>query len=345
MPLRTVLLMVLGLGFLYLLFTVGAPFLLALIVVIFLEPLTKIFMTKFKMNRLAASTVTSTLFTLGLLGLMGLIGIKIFEELTSFWSNLPSYLKSANSYIQDALEKASNSYNGVGGDNELPIKLESLTNNLTDWLSGLATSISKPLVGFAAGIPSFFVVMIVFFVAVYLFSLSLPTMMASFLSIFAEESRSQVAQVMENLRKSIFGFLRAQFVLSLMTYVVSFVGLLIIGTGYPLAIALLIVVVDILPILGTGSVLVPWAAYMMLTGDTYTGIGLILLFLVITIVRRIVEPKVLGDAVGIGALPALISLYVGFELVGLVGVFLGPVVVIVYMAARKVGLINLKIKL
>ncbi|MDG0790253.1 AI-2E family transporter [Cohnella ginsengisoli] len=175
--------------------------------------------------------------------------------------------------------------------------------------------------------------------------MSLPTMMASFLSIFAEESRSQVAQVMENLRKSIFGFLRAQFVLSLMTYVISFVGLLIIGTGYPLAIALLIVVVDILPILGTGSVLVPWAAYMMLTGDTYTGIGLILLFLVITVVRRIVEPKVLGDAVGIGALPALISLYVGFELVGLVGVFLGPVVVIVYMAARKVGLINLKIKL
>jgi len=344
MPLRTVLLMVLGLGFLYLLFTVGAPFLLALIVVIFLEPLNRIFMTRLKMNRLAASTITSTLFTIVLLGLMGLIGLKVFNELTSFWSNLPDYLKNANSYIQDTLEKASASYNGQS-DNGLAINLESVTDKLTDWLSGLATSISKPLVGFAAGIPSFFVVLIVFFVAVYLFSLSLPTMMASFLSIFAEESRSQVAQVMENLRKSIFGFLRAQFVLSLMTYIISFVGLLVIGTGYPLAIALLIVVVDILPILGTGSVLVPWAAYMMLTGDTYTGVGLILLFLVITVVRRIVEPKVLGDAVGIGALPALISLYVGFELVGLVGVFLGPVVVIVYMAARKVGLINLKIKL
>lgn len=342
MPLRTVLLVVLGLGFLYLLFTVGAPFLLALIVVIFLEPLTRFFMTRLKMNRIAASTITSTLFTLGLLGLMGLIGLKIFAELTSFWSNLPTYLKNANNYIQDALEKASISYSG---ENELPIKLENLTTNLTDWLSGLATSISKPLVGIAAGIPSFFVVLIVFFVAVYLFSISLPTMMASFLSIFAEESRSQVSQVMENLRKSIFGFLRAQFVLSLITYVLSFLGLLIIGTGYPLAIALLIVVVDILPILGTGSVLVPWAAYMFLTGDTFTGIGLIVLFLVITVVRRIVEPKVLGDAVGIGALPALISLYVGFELVGLVGVFLGPVVVIVYMAARKVGLINLKIKL
>ncbi|MEK0314345.1 sporulation integral membrane protein YtvI [Cohnella sp. 56] len=344
MPLRTVLLMVLGLGFLYLLFTVGAPFLLALIVVIFLEPLNRVFMTRLKMNRLAASTVSSTLFTIVLLGLMGLIGLKIFDELTSFWSNLPGYLKNANHYIQDALEKASASYNG-SNDKDLTINLESVTDKLTDWLSGLATSISKPLVGFAAGIPSFFVVLIVFFVAVYLFSLSLPTMMNSFLSIFAEESRSQVAQVMENLRKSIFGFLRAQFVLSLMTYVISFVGLLIIGTGYPLAIALLIVAVDILPILGTGSVLVPWAAYMILTGDTFTGVGLIILFLVITVVRRIVEPKVLGDAVGIGALPALISLYVGFELVGIIGVFLGPVVVIVYMAARKVGLINLKIKL
>jgi predicted PurR-regulated permease PerM len=121
--------------------------------------------------------------------------------------------------------------------------------------------------------------------------------------------------------------------------------LLIIGTGYPLAISLLIVIVDILPILGTGSVIVPWAAYQLVTGDVFTGIGLLLLFIVITVVRRIMEPKILGDAVGIGALSALISLYVGYELVGMVGVFLGPIVVIVFMAARKAGLLDFKIKL
>jgi predicted PurR-regulated permease PerM len=90
--------------------------------------------------------------------------------------------------------------------------------------------------------------------------------------------------------------------------------------------------------------LVPWAVYQLAIGDAYIGVGLLLLFLVITVVRRIIEPKILGDAVGIGALSALISLYVGYELVGVIGVFLGPIVVIVFMAMRKAGLFDFKIK-
>jgi sporulation integral membrane protein YtvI len=200
------------------------------------------------------------------------------------------------------------------------------------------------LLGFAAGVPDFFIFFIVFLVAVYLFTLSLPMMKISFLSLFDDKSRLQVEDVLISLRKSVFGFLRAQLLLSAITYILSFIGLLIIGTGYPLAIALLIVVVDILPILGTGSVLVPWAVYQLAIGDAYIGVGLLLLFLVITVVRRIVEPKILGDAVGISALSALISLYVGYELVGVIGVFLGPIVVIVFMAMRKSGLFDFKIK-
>ncbi|MBO9600385.1 MAG: sporulation integral membrane protein YtvI, partial [Cohnella sp.] len=184
----------------------------------------------------------------------------------------------------------------------------------------------------------------VYLVAVYLFALSLPMMKASFLGLFDDKSKDQVEEVLGSLRRSVFGFLRAQLLLSVVTYILSFVGLLIIGTSYPLAIALLIVVVDILPVLGTGSVLVPWAVYQLVTGDIFTGIGLIILFLVITVVRRIIEPKILGDAVGIGSLSALISLYVGYELVGIVGVFLGPIIVIVISAMRKAGLFEFKIK-
>ena len=204
---------------------------------------------------------------------------------------------------------------------------------------------SKSLFNLASGIPDLFIFLIVFVVAVYLFSLSLPTMKKSVLAMFEEKSRLQVEQVLDSLRKSVFGFLRSQLILSAVTYLLSFLGLLIIGTGYPLAIALVIVIVDILPILGTGSVLVPWAIFEIMSGDLYTAVGLVLLFIVITIVRRVIEPKILGDAVGIGALSALVSLYVGYKLVGVIGVFLGPIVVIVFMAARKAGLLDFKIKL
>lgn len=342
MPIRTMLLMGVSVAFLYLLFTVGAPFLLALVAAIFLEPLTMILMKRTRMNRLAASTISSTIFTVLLLGIMGLIGMKLVSELSNFFAKMPDILKNANTYIRDLLKQLQNYSNN--GNTPLPDQLEDWVSKLIDALTALSSKISSILLGFAAGVPDFFIFFIVFLVAVYLFSLSLPSMKSSFLSMFEDKSRLQVEDVLVSLRKSVFGFLRAQLLLSVITYVISFIGLLIIGTGYPLAIALLIVVVDILPILGTGSVLVPWALYQLAIGDVFTGIGLLLLFVVITVVRRIVEPKILGDAVGIGALSALISLYVGYELVGLIGVFLGPIVVIVFMAMRKAGLFDFKIK-
>lgn len=342
MPIRTLVLMGFSLAFLYLLFTVGAPFLLALVAAIFLEPLTSFLMKKTRMNRLAASTISSTVFTVILVGLMSLLGMKIVSELGNFFAKLPKILEDANSYIVNLLVQLQ-SYSNEGSALH--------PDELTDWLgriggalTQLAGNISRSFLGFASGIPNMFIFFIVFLVAVYLFTMSLPMMKLSFLSLFEDKSRQQVEEVLESLRKSVFGFLRAQLLLSMLTYILSFAGLLIIGTGYPLAIALLIVVVDILPILGTGSVLIPWAIFQLLVGDIYTGVGLILLFLVITVVRRVVEPKILGDAVGIGALSALISLYVGYALVGVVGVFLGPIVVIVFMAMRKAGLFDFKIK-
>ncbi|MFC5468376.1 sporulation integral membrane protein YtvI [Cohnella suwonensis] len=342
MPIRTLLFVVVSLLFLYLLFTVGAPFLLALVIAIFLEPLTQLLIRRTGMNRLAASTISSTLFTVLLLGLLGLIGMKLIIELRTFLDRLPDTLNNANAYIKDLIDQAQRYSNQ--GEDPVPHQLEQWLSNITGALGQLSTKLSGILFGFATGIPDFFIFFIVFLVAVYLFTLSLPVMKSSFLSLFEDKSKLQVEEVLASLRQSVFGFLRAQFFISMITYLMSFVGLLLIGTGYPLAIALLIVIVDILPILGVGSALIPWAIYRIVIGDMYTGIGLVILFLVITVVRRIVEPKILGDAVGIGALSALISLYVGYELVGVVGVFLGPIVVIVFSAMRKAGLFDFKIK-
>jgi len=343
MPPRQIWLIIFMLAFLYLLFTAGAPFLLALVVAIFLEPLTRFLITKLKLNRLIAATVTSTLFTGGLLGLTALIGIKIVAELTVFLQHVPGYLQSASNYVIALIEKAL-SFSNDGSD-PLPGQLETWLSRVTELLTGLSQSASGYLLNFAKGIPDFFIFSIVFIVAVYLFTMSLPTMKSSFLSLFEEKSRDQVDQVLGSLRNSVFGFLRAQLILSLITYAICFTGLMILDTGYELAISLLIIIVDLLPVLGTGTVLVPWASYQLLIGDLFTGIGLLIIFVVITIVRRSVEPKILGDAVGISALSALISLYIGYQLVGVIGFFLGPIVVIVFMAARKAGLMDFKIKL
>ncbi|MBH5318525.1 sporulation integral membrane protein YtvI [Paenibacillus sp. GSMTC-2017] len=343
MSIRSIILIAVGLFLIYLMFTVGAPFLLALIVAIFLEPLNGFFMKRFKMNRLVAAIISCTLFTVIFLGLIVLLGIKIVAELIAFMKKLPHYFENANDFVDKLLIDARGMYQTLPPD--AVTTLETYLLKLTDTITTLVAKLSDTVVNFASTLPGMFIFFIVFFVAVYMFSFSLNTLKSSVLSLFEEESRPKVDQVLNNLRKSIFGFLRSQIILSAMTYILSLAGLLILDVKYPMAIALLIIIVDILPILGTGSVLVPWASYLILSGDVFTGAGLLVLFLVITVFRRVVEPKILGDSVGIGALSALISLYVGFKLVGIIGVFIGPLIVIIYMAAKRAGLFQNKIKL
>ncbi|MFK7695968.1 sporulation integral membrane protein YtvI [Paenibacillus sp. HJGM_3] len=337
----------LGLGALYLLFTVGSPFLLAIVAALFLEPLIVPMSKLFHIGRVTASAIVCTLFTLVLFGLAYLLGAQMVEQLVDFWEQAPRYFSEANRYIQDATERTQLFYNSLPSDfaERIQTGIESGVKAATESLNGIMRGISGYFINFAKFIPNFFIFFIVFLVALYLFSFSLPQLKAAFLSMFEEKSQSKVDEVLQSLRSSVFGFLRAQIILSAMTYVIAMSGLLILNVDYPLAISLLIVVVDILPILGVGSALVPWALYSFIAGDTFLAIGLIVLFAVITVIRRIVEPKVLGDAVGISALAALISLYVGFKLFGVMGLFLGPIIVIIYQAMRKVGLMQFKIKL
>ncbi|QAY65090.1 sporulation integral membrane protein YtvI [Paenibacillus protaetiae] len=342
MSLKTLVWIAVGLLLLYLMFTVGAPFLLALVVAIFLEPLTGLFIQRLKWNRLLASAVSSTLFVVMVMGLISLLGFKIVNELIGYSRKAPQYFQNASDLVKSLMDQAESMYRTLPPDTVA--QLDNWLTSFTDWLTGLVHMLSNSLFTFASGIPSMFIFFVVFLVAVYMISFSLPALKSSILLLFDEKSRHQVEAVMVNLRRSIFGFIRSQLILSSLTYILSLLGLLLLDIRYAMAIALFIVVVDILPILGTGSVLVPWGVYLLITGDN-TGVGLLVMFLVITVIRRIVEPKIVGDAVGIGALPALISLYAGLKLVGVIGVFLGPLVVIIYMAARKAGLFQFRFKL
>jgi len=343
LSIRTVLLIAIVLGIVYLSFTVGAPFLLALIVAIFLEPLVKFSIKHLKLNRFLAATIICSLFVVVLLGLLFLLGLKLFNEVLAFVERLPRMFNDFNRIANDWLVYIRKTYENLPPD--VVETIEKYLAALINWLTSQALHLSGQLGSSITQLPNLFIFFIVFIVAVYMFSFSLNTLKDSFIQFFHEDSQQKVSDVIDSLRNSIFGFLRSQIILSTLTYILSLIGLLIIDVKYPLAIALLIIIVDILPILGTGSVLVPWSIFSMFTGDFITAIGLIILFLVITVFRRIVEPKILGDSIGISALAVLISLYVGLKLVGVIGVFLGPLVVIIYKACKNAGVFSKKIKI
>lgn len=161
----------------------------------------------------------------------------------------------------------------------------------------------------------------------------------------SERTHQRLAMIVAQLSKAGIGFIKAQFLLSLITFFLALVGLLLLKVDYAVMMALLIVVVDILPILGTGSVLVPLGIISIANGNSGLGAGLIVLFLIITVVRRIIEPKVFSTNLGISPLAALVSVYLGFQLLGFIGLFIGPALVILLEAMIKAGVIKFSFKL
>ncbi|QYR22016.1 sporulation integral membrane protein YtvI [Paenibacillus sp. sptzw28] len=332
---------------LFAIFTIGSPFLLAFLAAILLEPVNSLIMKYARMNRLAASTVTCTIFFLGLLGGFVFLGVKVFAQLRDFWGNIPGFINELNVYINNAITRTELFYQTLdpGTAEQLQTGLSNLASSFVEAAKTGISSVSGIFLGVIKMVPNMFIFFLVFIVALYLFSYHLPRLKSTFLALFEKASRHKMEHVLKSLHRSVLGFIKAQMILSFITYTITLAGLVIMQMEYPLAISLLVVIVDVLPILGVGSVLVPWAVYNFMTDDPYMGVGLLILFIVITIIRRIVEPKVLGHSVGIGSISALVSLYIGFQLIGVIGLFLGPLVVIVFQAMRKADLLKIQIKL
>lgn len=323
---------------LYATFHYGAPFLLALLVAVLIDPVVRLIMKYNRIPRKLAAVLVCTLFTLLIFLLMYSVGSKITVETRDFFQTLD---------LDEVIAQVTDTSQGIL-DSFSPVLAESIREALGQVLTSLGSILggfSKPVFNLAVSIPSLFLSSIVFFLALFLISMGLPSIKSSFLGLFEEHTAAKMDTVIQTIRKAINGFIVAQLLMSIITFVLMLAGLLILDVKYMLALAFIVTLVDILPILGTGSILIPWAIYEIVTDDSYLGFGLLILYLVTLVVRRVLEPKVIGNAIGIGALPALVSLFVGLKLIGMAGIFLGPLIVIVYKAMRSVGLLNIKIKI
>lgn len=123
-------------------------------------------------------------------------------------------------------------------------------------------------------------------------------------------------------------YLRAYAVMFTVTFAELLVGLLMFKIDYAFMMALLIAAVDILPVLGTGTILIPWSIVLLATGDYYTGFGMLIIYGVVTVVRQIMEPRIVGVSIGLHPLITLMAMYAGFRLFGFTGIILLPIAAI-----------------
>jgi sporulation integral membrane protein YtvI len=223
--------------------------------------------------------------------------------------------------------------------------IEASFENNIEGLTLFLQNTVESFIAFLTTIPSFLVEFLIYLIALFLISLEYPNIINTINSYLKEQTKEKITLVIKPLADASIGFLKAQIILSFITFLLAFSGLWILQAPYKTLLSLLIVIVDILPILGTGSVLVPWAVVAFFQNNDFLGTGLIILFAVITVIRRIIEPKVFAQNLGISPLASLISLFIGFKLLGFIGMFVGPGIVIVWNTLVKANIIKMNFKI
>ncbi|MBM7649178.1 sporulation integral membrane protein YtvI [Bacillus ectoiniformans] len=320
------------------------PIVFALLTAIMLENAVKWFMVRFKWVRFRAVLVTFLLYLLFIALLIWFFVNLVINQIVTLAEKGPSF---ANDFYESFLKhfvKTFEQYFKTLPPDVVKSFEQTLENTLQS-VTNMFQSLLEGLFGLATSIPVFLIEFLVYSIAVFLFSLELSRLKYKAERHLKESTKEKLYLITGQLNKAGVGFIKAQIFLSIVTFLMAFVGLLILNVPYAVLLSIVIVFVDILPILGTGSILVPWAVVSFFQGNQFLGFGLIVLFIIITVVRRILEPKVFSTNMGISPLAALVSLFIGFKLLGFIGFFLGPAVVIVYDTLREAGIIKSKWKI
>ena len=230
----------------------------------------------------------------------------------------------------------------------MPIEIK---NSFEDFFVSLNTDIGKfiskisePTVSavgnFAMNLPSFIVGTIMCFMSAYFFIVERTEILLYIKKITPKFILQKWHIVYSSLSKALGGYIKAQFKIEARIFVLVFIGLLVLRVKYAVLIALIIAFVDILPVFGMGAILLPWSIIEFLREDFTTAIGLCILWGIGNIVRQIIQPKIVGDTVGLATLPTLFLIYIGWKFGGMLGMIMSVPLGILLVNLVKAGVFD-----
>ena len=219
--------------------------------------------------------------------------------------------------------------------------IENLDEYIIKYLSDTIPSILSFSVKFLSIFPTAVIFLGFMFIAIFYISHDYDKICSFILLQLPEKTLETIDETKNVIISTARELFKSYFLLTLITFFQLLAGFLILGIDYSLLLASLICFVDLLPILGTGSVLIPWAVFCFFTDNVSTAAGLIVLYAVITVFRNIAEPKIVGNNIGLHPLLSLISIFLGIKLIGFSGIIIFPILTITVISLNRKGFIKL----
>lgn len=273
--------------------------------------------------------------------LLTVLTVRTVVMLGDFLGNLPTiYSDKVEPLLEGIFLKINDFLNSIDGkfgifSDDVSGFFETIKSSLGKTVSDVSVMALTRLSAFAAEIPQFLLELLFVVISSFLFTLDFEKI----LSFLKRKLPSKAVDFMTDIRSRLFKttgrYLKSYSIIMLITFGELALGFVIIGVGHPFAVALAIAFFDILPVLGTGGILLPWAALTAAGGEVGHAIGLVVIWAVISVVRNIIEPKIVGRQVGLPPLATLIAMFVGTRLFGIVGLFLFPVILSVAVSALR----------
>src|SRR5699024_5045266 len=303
---------------------IAIPLIVALITALILNPLVRLLQRRTKINRKASVIIIFLLFIITISFAGTFIVTKAIAQVVNFVEDIPAHFNQLNALYEKWV------YDFQQYAQSLPPEfVKQVSNSIEENLNALSNIVKEKITldniaQIFAKIPQYLISFLVYLIALFLFMLELPLLRAKLYNLFTDKTAEKVSFMNNRLSNVLLGFLKAQFLLSVIIFLTSLVGLLFIAPDVAIIISLVIWLVDLIPIIGSIIILGPWALYMFLAGQTVMGIKLSILAIILLAIRRIVEPKVMGQHIGLSPLATLIAMFLGLKLLGLLGFILGP---------------------
>lgn len=317
-----------------------APFFIGGLLAIIINPISQRLERKFKINK-----GISTLF-LSILGVAFVIFIATWlifkgsQELVIFLNNIDT---NRYSYINDMLNNFMNNIdyyiNYLDGLSNNSINVQELMTNYGDSIANIAKSLLSKTIDLATSIPTIMILILTLFMSTYFIAKDIDNIENKFYSIFTDETRIKVRRVRYEIGSSIKGYIRAYTILMSMTFLVIWISFSLFRIPYGLPLGIIGALLDLIPFLGIIVIFVPVIVYYFIVDNYFVSIGITIVFIALSIVRQILEPKLVASNVGINPLLTIIAIFIGLQVKGVLGILFCLGLLVMHTILQKVDIL------
>ena len=314
------------------------PFIVAFCIAFLIQPISKFFRVKLKFKRNAPALLASSIVYVLISALLAFLFYSIISEAMQLVKNLSAAnLDKIVIPIQNLLHDVSQYFQNID-----PSFIEDNSSQLTQILKNSINIVGKSLNAFlsiALSIPMWITIVFVVILSTYFFTRDMSSIKKRFISVFSDSGRDKIEKIWSQGLKMLTKYVKAYFFIYFLTFVQTLAGFSILGVKYSVLLSIICAFADILPVLGIGLVYLPLSAIYIISGNYFAGFGILILFVLISIVRQIIEPKIVSTSLDIHPVTTLVAIFIGLKAFGIIGMIYLTFMIIFYKILKNTKII------